>query len=109
MDGTKMSDLIKRLRTAARKACERHNRVDQFDPAWERRPKDFIEWEAADEIELLQLKVDDLWTTLRFERDRTDRIVLLNAKLQAVVDGLCDMLEEVGVDSHSALAALEDE
>jgi hypothetical protein len=55
-----MSDLIERLRTAARNACERHNRVDQFDPAWERKPKDFIEWEAADEIEQLRNALRDI-------------------------------------------------
>ena len=49
-----MSDLVERLRTAARKACQRHNGVDQFDPNWQRKPKDFIEWDAADRIEQLE-------------------------------------------------------
>ena len=48
-----MSDLIKRLRTTARNQCEAHNNIDQYDPAWERKPKDFCAWEAADEIERL--------------------------------------------------------
>ena len=48
-----MSDLIKQLRNAARKSCERHNNVDQFDPTWARKPTDFIVWNAADEIERL--------------------------------------------------------
>jgi hypothetical protein len=28
--------------------------VDQFDPTRERKPKDFIEWDAADRIEQLE-------------------------------------------------------
>lgn len=83
-----MSDLIERLRTAARKACERHNRVDQFTPSWERKPKDFIEWEAADEIERLQLE-------LKYKLDQSERIKNLEAeieRLKAVVDAVNDYL-----------------
>jgi hypothetical protein len=49
-----MSDLIERLRAKAKSLCERHNRFDPFDPRWERKPKDFLEWEAADEIKRLE-------------------------------------------------------
>jgi hypothetical protein len=49
-----MNDLVERLRTAARKACTRHNGIDQFDLTWQRKPKDFIEWDAADRIEQLE-------------------------------------------------------
>lgn len=100
-----MGDLVKRLRTAARKACERHNRVDQFDPAWERRPKDFIEWEAADEIEWLT-NSRDAW----FEE--YERVNKENERLRAVVDAARPIADNyTGFAGHielvQTLAALE--
>lgn len=48
------TDLIKALRQQARESCDRHNSFDEFTPEWKKKPQDFLEWQAAEEIERLQ-------------------------------------------------------
>jgi len=74
-----MSNMIEQLRTEARKQCDRHNNVDQFTPSWQRKPKDFIEWKAADEIERLTNLLEYAGNEIKDGRKEIER-------LQAVAD-----------------------
>jgi hypothetical protein len=95
-----MSDLVERLRTAARKACQRHNGVDQFDPNWQRKPKDFIEWDAADEIERLRKG----WESLEWESKQEIE------QLEGIIYRNCDPMAASDEDAKViySIAALED-
>jgi hypothetical protein len=95
-----MSDLVERLRTAARKACQRHNGVDQFDPNWQRKPKDFIEWGAADEIERLRKG----WESLEWESKQEIE------QLEGIIYRNCDPMAASDEDAKViySIAALED-
>jgi hypothetical protein len=74
-----MSDLVERLRTEARKSCTRHNGIDQFDLAWRRKPEDFIEWEAANEIEELRSYLDE-------EREKNEKQVRMTMDAHAKIE-----------------------
>ena len=128
-----MSDLIKRLRTTARNQCEAHNNIDQYDPAWERKPKDFCAWEAADEIERLtesntileyrladsHLNVDRLTSRLRDRKNALDhaidyghrmddRIKVLESQLESGIDGQSMLPTELLDGMHDRIKVLED-
>jgi head-tail adaptor len=81
-----MSDLIEQLRTEARKQCDRHNNVDQFTPSWQRKPKDFIEWKAADEIERLTADNEMLRDELEQQYARVEVLELLRSAAQVYED-----------------------
>lgn len=52
-----MSGIVTKLRAQARTRCEQRNSAFVFDPSWQRRPNEFIEWKAADMISLLRSRL----------------------------------------------------
>ena len=60
-----MSDLIERLIELAKKRCERHNAADPYTPSWNKKPKDFLEWQAAAELRRLHARIEELEDKLR--------------------------------------------
>jgi hypothetical protein len=52
-----MSGIVTKLRAQARKRCEQRNSAFVFDPSWQRKPNEFIEWKAADMISLLRSRL----------------------------------------------------
>lgn len=55
-----MSDLIKRLRKIAKDKAFQHHHINMYAPKDKTTRKDFIEWEAADEIERLRAALDEI-------------------------------------------------
>lgn len=93
-----MSDLVERLRAAARRACTRHNGIDQFDLSWQRKPKDFIEWEAADEIKRLHKQFADLNAHYGGQADEIERLEADAENLRNTITSMQLSLKERGAE-----------
>ena len=83
-----MSILVKRLRDQAHKACERHNNIDQYTQGWQRKPQDFIEWEAAGALLELGAEIKRLRADYRAALDTHANISARVAELEAERDAL---------------------
>ena len=113
-----MSILVKRLRDQAHKACERHNNIDQYTQGWQRKPKDFIEWEAAGALLELGAEIKRLRADYRAALDTHANISARVAELEAALTKIAETavhgrheedFEYIEADARKALAGKEGE
>ena len=99
-----MSILVKRLRDQAHKACERHNNIDQYTQGWQRKPQDFIEWEAAGALLELGAEIKRLRADYRAALDTHANISARVAELEALLHEYKDAEHRALKSQSEALA-----